>query len=167
MNGRSRIKRAAVLLLVAGVGVAGAAVTFLPPGIGPERGSDAGGAAVSPEGAGRNGAARAPDAGPVSGAIEAPSAGAAAGPEPSPATEARVDPAGTRKGQGLYTTYCLGCHGWGGQGGGGPPLAANNMPFETFLAQLRVPRVMMPAIPESDVDAAEARQIYDYLRSVR
>jgi hypothetical protein len=167
MNERSRIKRVAVLLLVVAAGVAGAAAMLYPPGIGSEGGRDAARAGVPSESAGQISADQVPDTEQVSGVIEDPSPGAEFDPKPRPATETRVNPAGTRKGLGLYITYCLGCHGASGLGGGCPPLDKKNMSFEAFLAQLRLPRVMMPAIPESDVSVAEARQIYDYLQSVR
>ncbi len=157
----------AVLLLLVGAGVAGVAATFYPLGIGSERGRDAPRAGVRSEDAGQNSANQAPDTEREPSVIEEPSPRAEFDPKPRPDTEARVNPAGTRKGQGLYTTYCLGCHGWGGQGGGGPPLDNKSVSFEAFLVQLRIPRTMMPAIPESDVSIAEARQIYEYLQSVQ
>jgi hydroxylamine dehydrogenase len=61
---------------------------------------------------------------------------------------------------------CLGCHGASGRGGVGPPLADTKLTIDTFLAQLRRPRGIMPPFHASIVSDAEAQAIHAYLKTV-
>jgi hydroxylamine dehydrogenase len=60
---------------------------------------------------------------------------------------------------------CLGCHGASGRGGVGPQLAGTALDFQAFLTQLRTPRQRMPAFPADVVSDADARAIFEYLRT--
>lgn len=72
-----------------------------------------------------------------------------------------------RPGERLFIVKgCLGCHGASGRGGVGPDLANTALTFDAFLSQLRTPRDLMPQFPDEIVPDAQARAIYEYVRSV-
>ena len=70
------------------------------------------------------------------------------------------------EGRKLYTDYqCWQCHGYEGQGGAAPRLAAVGYPFEAFERFVRFPNVM-PAYPPGQLDDDELRRIYDFVQSL-
>jgi mono/diheme cytochrome c family protein len=70
-------------------------------------------------------------------------------------------------GKRIYVSYgCWQCHGYQGQGGAGPKLAPQPLPYEAVSRQLRKPRGTMPVythVTTSDQDVAD---IYAYLQSM-
>ena len=76
--------------------------------------------------------------------------------------------AGDEGGEHLYISKgCLGCHGASARGGGGvPPLAQTELPFNQFLAMLRTPNTAMHTFPKEAVKHDEAVLIHDYLRTL-
>jgi hydroxylamine dehydrogenase len=61
---------------------------------------------------------------------------------------------------------CLGCHGASGRGGVGPVLAHTALTGDRLLGQLRHPRAIMPAFPQSIVSDNEALSIHAYLQGL-
>lgn len=67
----------------------------------------------------------------------------------------------------LYVSAgCARCHGPTAAGEFGPALAATQVPFEDFLAQLRHPRWRMPAFSPDVISDEEARSLFEYVRSL-
>jgi len=61
---------------------------------------------------------------------------------------------------------CIGCHGVSGHGGAGPDLAGTSLSFEQFIHQLRSPRLLMPPFPADAVAESEAREIFDFVKTL-
>lgn len=69
-------------------------------------------------------------------------------------------------GRTLYMSYqCWQCHGYEGQGGPGPRLAAKAYPFEAFARFVRHPN-LMPAYTSELLSDDKLRRIHDYVRSI-
>ncbi len=73
-----------------------------------------------------------------------------------------------------YQTYmkyqCYTCHGTIGHGadrGTGPKIAPNPLPYAAFAAQMRAPRLDMPAYRKPFVSDQELADIYAYLASMK
>lgn len=169
MNEAMRTGGVAALILAFSAGLAAVTATFYPLGSGSPRAGDAAPTGALSGGSGGNDATQ--GLAEVQRSIELEKLsppGAQSDPKARrAATDTRKKSVDARKGLGLYITYCLGCHGASGLGGGCPPLVNKSIPFEAFLSQLRKPRASMPTIPETDVSLAEAKQIYEYLHSIR
>jgi ubiquinol-cytochrome c reductase cytochrome c subunit len=91
------------------------------------------------------------------------SVGAAAAQQPSA-------PAGNSDhGKTLYQQVgCYECHGFAGQGSQatGPRLSRTELPFESFLSQLRHPQSQMPPYEAAVLPDQEAADIYAYVRQM-
>lgn len=61
---------------------------------------------------------------------------------------------------------CWTCHGTMGQGGRGPKIAPDPLPYEALSAYVRMPALEMPPFSEVLVSDAELRDIYAYLASI-
>ena len=61
---------------------------------------------------------------------------------------------------------CWQCHGYQGQGGAGPKLAPNPLPFEAISRQLRKPRGTMPVYTHVTTPDQDVADIYAYLQTV-
>jgi mono/diheme cytochrome c family protein len=74
-------------------------------------------------------------------------------------------------GYNAYMKYqCYTCHGTVGHGadrGTGPKLAPNPLPYAAFVAQVRAPRLDMPAYRKPFVSDQEIADIYAYLASMK
>jgi len=60
---------------------------------------------------------------------------------------------------------CWQCHGFQGQGAGGPALAPP-LPYEAFAALTRRPVNVMPAYSPNQLDEVQLKLIYNYLENV-
>jgi mono/diheme cytochrome c family protein len=61
---------------------------------------------------------------------------------------------------------CYECHGYEGQGGGGPRLAPDPLPLEVFAAIVRKPPSVMPAYSPTVLSDEKLERIYEYVRSI-
>ena len=61
---------------------------------------------------------------------------------------------------------CWQCHGYQGQGGSGPKLAPQPLPYEAVFRQLRKPRGTMPVYTHVTTPDQDVADIYAYLQSV-
>jgi mono/diheme cytochrome c family protein len=70
-------------------------------------------------------------------------------------------------GKKIYVDYgCWQCHGYQGQGGAGPKLAPNPLPYEAISRQLRKPRGTMPVYTHVTTPDQDVADIYAYLQSI-
>jgi len=69
-------------------------------------------------------------------------------------------------GRAPFRRVCATCHGENAEGGQGPKLAGVDLDYDEFLAKVRHGGGEMPAIPKTEVSDDEAKQIFDYLRSM-
>jgi len=61
---------------------------------------------------------------------------------------------------------CWTCHATEGQGGRGPNIAPNPLPYAAFLAYVRMPALEMPPFSPDLVSDAEMQDIHAYLESI-
>jgi mono/diheme cytochrome c family protein len=61
---------------------------------------------------------------------------------------------------------CYECHGYEGQGGGGPRLAPDPLPLEVFVAITRKPPNVMPSYSPNVRSDEQLERIYDYVESI-
>ena len=61
---------------------------------------------------------------------------------------------------------CWQCHGYQGQGGSGPKLAPQPLPYEAVFRQLRKPRGTMPVYTHVTTPDQDVADIYAYLQSM-
>ena len=61
---------------------------------------------------------------------------------------------------------CYECHGYVGQGGGGPRIAPSPMPYEAFVDFVRYTQGRMPAYSEMNLPDEDFVDIYAYLESI-
>jgi mono/diheme cytochrome c family protein len=61
---------------------------------------------------------------------------------------------------------CWQCHGTVGQGGAGPRIAPDPLPYDTFVAFVRTTSRAMPPYHEKILSDADLAAIHAYLRSV-
>lgn len=61
---------------------------------------------------------------------------------------------------------CWQCHGYQGQGGAGPKLAPNPLPYEAVFRQLRKPRNVMPVYTHVTTPDQDVADIYAYLETI-
>ena len=70
-------------------------------------------------------------------------------------------------GKSIYVSYgCWQCHGYQGQGGAGPKLAPNPLPFEAISRQLRKPRGTMPVYTHVTTPDQDVADMYAYLQTI-
>jgi mono/diheme cytochrome c family protein len=70
-------------------------------------------------------------------------------------------------GKKIYVSYgCWQCHGYQGQGGAGPKLAPQPLPYEAISRQLRKPRGTMPVYTHVTTPDQDVADIYAYLQSI-
>lgn len=96
---------------------------------------------------------------------------AAEGPPAPRAANAASSPTGdVRTGKKLFTSYgCYECHGLAAQGGTGPRLGPDPLPFSIFLHFVRHPPGTMPTMPPFTVRVAsdqDLKDIYAFLSSL-
>jgi mono/diheme cytochrome c family protein len=60
---------------------------------------------------------------------------------------------------------CFSCHGFSGEGGAGPRLAQNSIPFQAFAQYIRRPKLTMPPFGNQVLDQ-ELADIYAFLKSI-
>jgi len=60
---------------------------------------------------------------------------------------------------------CFSCHGFSGEGGAGPRLAQNPVPFQAFVQYVRRPKLTMPPFG-TQVPDQELADIYAFLKSI-
>ena len=60
---------------------------------------------------------------------------------------------------------CFSCHGFSGEGGAGPRLAQNPIPFQAFVQYVRRPTLTMPPFG-TQVPDQELADIYAFLKSI-
>jgi len=60
---------------------------------------------------------------------------------------------------------CFSCHGFSGEGGAGPRLAQNPIPFQAFVQYVRRPKLTMPPFG-TQVPDQELADIYAFLKSI-
>jgi mono/diheme cytochrome c family protein len=66
-----------------------------------------------------------------------------------------------------YVTHgCFQCHGFVGQGGAGPKLAPNPMPYDTLASFVRTTNRAMPPYSEKILPNEDLADIYAYLESI-
>ena len=71
------------------------------------------------------------------------------------------------RGKAVYVSDgCWQCHGYQGQGGAGPKLAPNPLPFEALARQLRKPRGTMPVYTHVTTPDQDVADIYAYLQTI-
>ena len=72
------------------------------------------------------------------------------------------------KGKGSFTFYaCSACHGYSGQGGVGPRLAATSLSLDALMKYVRKPGGVMPRYSmESQITDATLTDIYAFLKSI-
>ena len=96
--------------------------------------------------------------------------GAQEKPAPSTGTQQTSEPAGSGNasaGKALYEKYgCWACHGYAGQGGGGPRLAPKPLALARFKAIVRRPPSQMPPYTEKVMSDAELADIHAYLGTI-
>ena len=61
---------------------------------------------------------------------------------------------------------CWQCHGYQGQGGTGPKLAPQPLPFDAVSRQMRKPRGTMPVYTHVTTPDQDVADIYAYLQSI-
>jgi len=61
---------------------------------------------------------------------------------------------------------CYECHGYEGQGGGGPRLAPDPLPWEAFSTIVRKPPSVMPAYSPEVLTEERLERIYEYVKSI-
>jgi mono/diheme cytochrome c family protein len=86
-----------------------------------------------------------------------------------PATaQAGKAPAGNREnGKKLYNdNACYACHGMSAEGGAGPRLGPEAIPFPDFLERVRRPTDVMPPFDEKMISDAEVADIYAFVKTV-
>ena len=89
---------------------------------------------------------------------------AVSSPSQAAATAAQDDP---ERGHQLFVQIgCYQCHGFIGQGGVGPRLAPNPMPFSAFSNTVYEPRDLMPRYPPQFVSEQDLRDLYAYLETI-
>ena len=69
-------------------------------------------------------------------------------------------------GRAPYRRVCAACHGENAEGNQGPRLAGIELDYDEFLAKVRHGGGEMPSIPKTQVTDEEAKQIFDYLKSL-
>jgi mono/diheme cytochrome c family protein len=70
-------------------------------------------------------------------------------------------------GKKIYVSYgCWQCHGYQGQGGAGPKLAPNPLPYQAVFRQLRKPRGTMPVYTHVTTPDQDVADIYAYLQTM-
>jgi mono/diheme cytochrome c family protein len=70
-------------------------------------------------------------------------------------------------GKKIYVAYgCWQCHGYQGQGGSGPKLAPQPLPYEAVFRQLRKPRGTMPVYTHVTTPDQDVADIYAYLQTM-
>lgn len=74
--------------------------------------------------------------------------------------------AGPPPGKAPFQRVCADCHGANAEGSQGPKLAGIELDYDEFLAKVRHGGGEMPAIPKTQISDDEARQIFDYLKSL-
>jgi len=86
----------------------------------------------------------------------------------APAAAPPAAPAGDPvHGQMLFDTVgCWECHGYAAQGGVGPKLSPNPIPFTAFQGQVRVPRAVMPHYSTAALSDQDLADIYAFVQSV-
>lgn len=60
---------------------------------------------------------------------------------------------------------CFSCHGFSGEGGAGPRLAQNPIPFQAFVQYVRRPKLTMPPFG-TQVPDRELADTYAFLKSI-
>ena len=96
----------------------------------------------------------------LTGLAAAAVAGAAFAQAPAPKGDAA-------RGKKIYVADgCWQCHGYQGQGGSGPKLAPQPLPYEAVFRQLRKPRGTMPVYTHVTTPDQDVADIYAYLQSV-
>jgi mono/diheme cytochrome c family protein len=92
----------------------------------------------------------------------------AAKTEPAKASDAKA--ASIERGKRLFTSYgCYECHGRAAQGGTGPRLGPDPVPFSVFLQFVRRPPTAMPNMPPFTAKVAsdqDLKDIYAFLSSL-
>ena len=85
-----------------------------------------------------------------------------------PAPKADPTPAGNAEnGKRIYKTYgCYQCHGYAAQGGAGPRLGPDPIPFAAFVRYNRQPLGSMPPYTTKVVSDSELADIYAFLQSL-
>jgi mono/diheme cytochrome c family protein len=68
--------------------------------------------------------------------------------------------------QKFVTHGCFQCHGFVGQGGAGPKLAPNPMPYDTLASFVRTTNRAMPPYSEQILSNDDLADIYAYLQSI-
>jgi mono/diheme cytochrome c family protein len=61
---------------------------------------------------------------------------------------------------------CWQCHGYQGQGGAGPKLAPQPLPYDAIFRQLRKPRGTMPVYTHVTTPDQDVADIYAYLQTM-
>jgi mono/diheme cytochrome c family protein len=85
---------------------------------------------------------------------------------PKPAAPAQK-PANLENGRTIYVKYgCWQCHGYEAQGGAGPKLGPDAIPFENFTRITREPPNQMPPYTPKVVTDQELADIYAFVKSV-
>lgn len=81
-----------------------------------------------------------------------------------------ASPANAQRGKKLFTSYgCYECHGRAAQGGTGPRLGPDPVPFSVFLQFVRHPPATEPTMPpftEKVASSQDLKDIYAFLSSL-
>ena len=64
------------------------------------------------------------------------------------------------------TVGCWECHGYAAEGGVGPKLAPDPLPYAAFQAQVRAPRQDMPHYSVDQLSDQDLADIYAYVQSI-
>jgi mono/diheme cytochrome c family protein len=84
--------------------------------------------------------------------------------------KSKAESASVQRGKKLFTDYgCYECHGRAAQGGTGPRLGPDPLPFSVFLQFVRHPPTKMPPMPPFTAKVAsdqDLRDIYAFLSSL-
>lgn len=93
---------------------------------------------------------------------------AASTQEKKAASNSETTPPGdAARGKKLFASDgCYECHGYYGQGGGGPRLAPDPVPYAVVIGELRHPINAMPPYTSKVVSDKDVRDIYAFLQSV-
>jgi mono/diheme cytochrome c family protein len=89
--------------------------------------------------------------------------------DPTCAQQASAPAGNLENGKTLYVqTGCYQCHGQAGQGAmmTGPRVSRTELPFESFLYQLRRPSSQMPPYEAAVLSDQDAADLYAYLRQM-
>lgn len=84
------------------------------------------------------------------------------------APPAEADPGGNAvNGKRIYTSHdCNQCHGPDGQGGAGPQLGPNPIPFSAFVRNTRQPSGQMPSYASNVVSDSDLADLYAFLQTL-